>query len=87
MQTRSKWAIYSVVDEFHVNVDGPHAGDEEGHADVGAVEQTTVQRQKRLLGLLGLRELDQAPVLRRSSLQRNLQTKCMQILCKFSLII
>ena len=64
---------HGVVDELHVDVDGADAGDEEGDADVGAVEEASVQRQEGLLGVGGVRELDQAPVLRRAALQRDLQ--------------
>ena len=40
---------------------------------MGAVEEASVQRQEGLLGVGGVRELDQAPVLRRAALQRDLQ--------------
>ena len=33
---------HGVVDELHVDVDGADAGDEEGDADVGAVEEASV---------------------------------------------
>lgn len=66
---------YSLVDELHVDVDGPHAGEEEGKADGGVVKEFPVQGSERVLRLLGLGELHESPVLRSASFQRNLSSR------------
>ena len=63
---------YCVVDEFHVDVDCTHSGDEESDADGGIMEHVAVERPQRVFGLFGVGKLHQAPVLRRTSFQRYL---------------
>ena len=55
---------YRIIDELHVDVDGPDAGHEERHSDGRIEEQLAVEGPERVLGLCGVRELNEAPVLR-----------------------
>lgn len=72
MESRTLFA-YGIVEEFHVDVDGPDARDEEGDSDGRVVEELAVKRPQRVFGFLRLRKLHQTPILRRSTFQRDLQ--------------
>ena len=65
---------YSVVDEFHIDVDSPNAWYKESNSNGRFVEQLTVQSAQCVFSFLPLREFDQSPVLWCTTFQCNLNS-------------